>query len=57
MDDRSVKNKRSYKKKVQNVKRGRGNPAPTIAVARFLNMSQHKMCSGYGGKNMPTTSW
>ena len=29
----------SYKKKVQNVKRGRGNPAPTIAVARFLNMS------------------
>ncbi|RKU12361.1 hypothetical protein C6502_06365 [Candidatus Poribacteria bacterium] len=29
----------SYKKKVQNVERGRGNPAPTIAVARFLNMS------------------
>ena len=29
----------AYIKRKQNVKRGRGNPAPTIAVARFLNMS------------------
>ena len=35
-----------YKKKVQNAKRGRGNPAPTVAVARFLNMSRHRYVHG-----------